>query len=136
MYNQTYTSPKTYLKYDSNRYMVYLNEVIIPDYVEPSYMEYSADDDYQPTPVTGYQYTGSERDGGTLIECKSPTRNELINGIIRSKYSQTEEDAIKTHQIQLLKADVNADKSAEYEAEWEQFNAFRETVKATVDGWL
>lgn len=136
MYTQTYTSPKTFLKYDGNRYMVYLNEVVIPDYVEPHYYEYSADDDFEPTPVTGYQYTGSERDGGTLIECQSPTRNELINGIIRSRYSQTEEDAIKTHQIQSLRMDVNDDKSAEYEQEWSEFNAFRAAVIAVVDSWL
>ena len=133
MYTQTYTSPRTYLKFDKERYMVYLNEVIVPDYVEPHF--YEGDEGYEPTPVTGYQYTGTERDGGTLIPCQSLNRNDLINGIIRSKYSQTEEDAIKTHQIQVLKEDM-AEKADEYNEEWNEFNEFRQYVISVVDGWL
>ena len=43
--------------------------------------------------------------------------------------------AIKTHQIELLK-DSTIEKAAAYEAEWVEFNAFRERAKAIVDGWL
>lgn len=82
-----------------------------------------------------YAYTGTEVDGGTLIETTSSDRDSLINGIIRSRYTQSEEDAIKTHQIELLK-DAGIAKAAEYEAEWAEFNAVREMAKATVDGWL
>ena len=125
-----YTEPRTFEKYDDKRYMVYLNEEIIPDYV-PEVMQ----SDQVPEPVTAYAYTGTEVDGGTLIETISSDRDSLINGIIRSRYTQSEEDAIKTHQIELLK-NATLDKAADYEAEWAEFNAVREMAKATVDGWL
>ena len=125
-----YTEPRTFEKYDNTRFMVYLNQEVIPDYV-PEVFE----SDNKPAPVTAYSYTGTEVDGGTLIEATSPDRDSLINGIIRSRYTQSEEDAIKTHQIELLK-DAGIAKAAEYEVEWAEFNAVREMAKATVDGWL
>lgn len=125
-----YTEPRTFEKYDDKRYMVYLNQEIIPDYV-PEVMQ----SEQVPVPITAYAYTGTEVDGGTLIETTSSDRDSLINGIIRSRYTQSEEDAIKTHQIELLK-NATIDKAADYEAEWAEFNAVREMAKATVDGWL
>ena len=125
-----YTEPRTFEKYDDKRYMVYLNQEIIPDYV-PEVMQ----SEQVPEPVTAYAYTGTEVDGGTLIETTSSDRDSLINGIIRSRYTQSEEDAIKTHQIELLK-NATIDKVADYEAEWAEFNAVREMAKTTVDSWL
>lgn len=125
-----YSEPRTFEKYDNARFIVYLNQEIIPDYV-PEVMH----SEQTPEPVTAYAYTGTEVDGGTLIETTSSDRDSLINGIIRSRYTQSEEDAIKTHQIELLK-DAGIAKAAEYEAEWAEFNAVREMAKATVDGWL
>lgn len=125
-----YTEPRTFEKYDDKRYMVYLNQEIIPDYV-PEVMQ----SEQVPEPITAYVYTGTEVDGGTLIETTSSDRDSLINGIIRSRYTQSEEDAIKTHQIELLK-NATIDKAADYEAEWAEFNTVREMAKATVDGWL
>lgn len=130
MKKATYTERKTFVKYDENRYMVYLNEEIVDDYV-PETME----GETAPEPVTGYSYTGAEPDGGTLITASSVDRDSLINGIIRSRYTQTEEDAIKTHQIELLK-DSNHEKAESYNAEWEAFNNFRRSAIATVDLWL
>ena len=125
-----YTERRTFEKYDDTRYMVYLDEQIVPDYV-PDTM----DGQPAPEPVTGYSYTGSETDGGTLISATGADRDSLINGIIRSRYSQTEEDAIKTHQIELLKNSAIA-KAEEYETEWEAFNIFRTSSISIVDGWL
>lgn len=130
MKKATYTERKTLVKYDDNRYMAYLNEEVIDDYV-PEPMEGQTASE----PVTGYAYTGTEPDGGTLIAAKADDRDSLINGIIRSRYTQTEEDAIKTHQIELLK-DGSHDKAETYNAEWEAFNAFRLSAISTVDRWL
>lgn len=125
-----YTERKTLVKYDDNRYMAYLNEEVIEDYVPEV-----RDGEESPEPVTGYAYTGTEPDGGTLIASGDMSRDSLINGIIRSRYSQTEEDAIKTHQIELFKS-PDIPKAEDYEAEWEAFNAFRTDAIVTVDRWL
>lgn len=128
MNRQIYLRPMTFSRYDAKRCLVYLNEEVIDKHVPED-----APEDF--TPVTAYVYTGTEPDGGTLIEAADDSRDSLVNGIIRNRYSQSEEDAIKTHQIELLK-DASIDKAAEYEAEWVEFNAVREMAKATVDGWL
>ena len=114
-----YTERKTLVKYDDNRYMAYLNEEVIDGYVPEV-----RDGEEAPEPVTGYAYTGAEPDGGTLIAAAD-----------MSRYSQTEEDAIKTHQIEVLK-DGGIAKAADYEVEWEAFSAFRTAAIATVDRWL
>lgn len=131
MNKSVYRNPMSFVKYDDTRYMVYLNERVIENYV-PTNIEPGIEIE----PYTAYEYTGPMTDGGTLIECTSSGRNELINGIIRSRYSQTEEDALKTHQIEILKDAVDAEKIAEYEAEWNEFNDFRTRAIAQVDGWL
>lgn len=125
-----YFDKRTFEKYDNTRYIVYLNEEILEDYI-PEVMEGQS----TPAPVTAFAYTGPVKDGGTLIEATSADRDSLINGIIRSRYSQSEEDAIKTHQIELLKDD-SIEKAAQYEQEWKEFNTIRDIAKQTVDCWL
>lgn len=111
-------------KYDGAHFLCYLNEK--PATYKP---------DEASEPMEGYSYTGSMPDAGTLIECDEWNRDKLVNGIIRSKYLQTEEDAIKTHQIQLLQAkagmEIGAlpdDKAAEYVNEWNEFQTFRQNA--------
>lgn len=130
MNRKIYTGRKTLVKYDNSRYMAYLNEEIVENHVPDG-----REGENAPEPVTGYAYTGTEPDGGTLIAATDMGRDSLINGIIRSRYTQTEEDAIKTHQIELFKNPGIA-KAGDYEAEWEAFNAFRTEAIATVDRWL
>lgn len=125
-----YTERKRFAKYDNSHFIVYLDEERVEGYV-PEVMEGQP----VPDPVTAYAYTGTEKDGGTLIEAVSPDRDSLINGIIRSRYTQSEEDAIKTHQIELLR-DPSIAKADAYNQEWEMFNTLREMAKSTVDGWM
>ena len=130
MNRQIYLRPMTFSRFDSKRCLVYLNEEVIDNHVPED-----APEDFMP--VTAYAYTGTEADGGTLIDAADDSRDSLVNGIIRSRYSQSAEDAIKTHQIELLKNPQSfMEKASEYEAEWIEFNAVREMAKATVDGWL
>jgi len=125
-----YFDKRTFEKYDNTKYIVYLNEEVLEDYI-PESME-----GQQPSSsVTAYAYSGPVKDGGTLIEATSADRDSLINGIIRSRYTQSEEDAIKTHQIELLRNSL-IDKAAQYEQEWEEFNSFRQSAKTVVDYWL
>jgi hypothetical protein len=118
-------------KYDGAHFLCYLNEKPVT---------YKPDENSDP--IDGFSYTGPMPDGGTLIDCDEWNRDKLINGIIRSKYLQTEEDAIKTHQIQLLQAkagmEIGAlpdDKAAEYVNEWNEFQTFRQNAINLVNSW-
>lgn len=107
---------------------MYLNEEVIENYVPED-----APDGFKP--VTAYAYTGTEPDGGTLIDAPDDSRDTLINGMIRSIYTQSEEDAIKTHQLIVL-TNPDTDKAQEYASEWAKFNIDREYAKNLVDSWL
>lgn len=108
--------------YDAGRCMVYLNEESADYYAEPD-----------ATPIPGYAYTGTETDGGTLISSPDLCRDNLINGLIRIRYSQSAEDAIKTHQINAL---MESKTVANANDEWAGFEAYRTACKVIVDGWL
>ena len=128
MSRQIYLQRMSYTRYDDTHCLAYLNEEVIENYVPAD-----APEDFKP--VTAYAYSGTEPDGGTLIDVSDVSRDALINGIIRSRYSQTEEDAIKTHQIMLLK-DPDSDKATDYASEWAAFCVERENAIRMVDGWL
>ena len=70
-----------------------------------------------------------------MVEATASDRDSLINGLLRTRYSQTAEDAIKTHQIEVL-TDSENPKAEEYRAEWGEFNAFRKSAIASVDSIL
>ena len=128
MNRRIYTSRMSYSRYDDTHCLAYLNEEVVENYVPDD-----APEGFEP--VTGYAYSGPEDDGGTMIDAANDSRDSLINGIIRSRYSQTEEDAIKTHQIILLK-NPECDKASEYASEWSVFCVERENAIRIVDGWL
>lgn len=118
-------------KYDGAHFLCYLDE-------KPA--AFKPDDSSEA--VDGFTYTGTMPDGGTLVECDEWNRDKLINGIIRTKYLQTEEDALKTHQIQLLQAEaglegggLSDEKKTEYISEWQEFQAFRQEAIDLVNGW-
>lgn len=128
---KVYLNPQRPTHYDGAHFIVYLN-------ARPA--QYQADENSEP--VEGVEYTGTMEDGGTLIECDEWNRDKLINGIIRTKYLQTEEDAIKTHQIQLLQAkagleegSLSEEKQTEYMQEWADFQAFRQEAIDLVNSW-
>ena len=132
MKREIYTERKSFEKYDDKHFIAYLNEEIIPDYV-PEVM------DGQPTPepTTGYAYEGPMADGGTLLEASEADRDSLINGVIRCQYTQSEEDAIKTHRLQVIGNEiVDEEELAKYEQEWTDFNSVRAVAKEYVGRWL
>ena len=129
----TYRERRTFEKFDDGHYAVFLNE-------ETTMMPESTGmtgEEQEVAQVQGFAYDGTEKDGSTIIVAENADRDSLINGIIRSRYSQTSEDAVKTHRIQLIGGEITDDsKKAEYEAEWSAFNDFRESAITTVDNWL
>lgn len=117
-----YRERRTFEKYDPTHIIGYLNETVVKDYL-PDNIEGE-----EQTPYDGYQYEGTENDGGTIMDCSNPNdRGELINAIIRSRYSQSEELAIHRHVT---------DDAATYADEWKEYDTFCESAKEIVDGWL
>lgn len=128
MKSATYFNRKTFSRYDDKRVIAYLNEQVIESYTPEDAPEGFA-------PRTAYTYSGTEADGGTLIDAATDTRDDLINGIIRSRFTQTEEDAIKTHQLLRL-TDPEHPLAAQYADEFNLLNIEREYAISTVDSWL
>lgn len=121
-----YTEKKRYSRFDENHCMVYLNEEIIPDFVpEMEEMEDHADNIL---PVTGFAYTGTMPDGGTLIATKTENYDGFVSGLIRLKYSTDAEAAIQANMISAL-TDPGNPRAEEFREEWNSFQAYREHCK-------
>lgn len=124
----TYLDRKKYEKYDDQHFIVYLNEEVIPDYV-PEIKE--AAEEEQPEPCTAFAYTGDMVDGGTLIEAKNASYNEFVSGLIRKKYSSDQVEAIT-----LNKLSNNKERKAEFDAEFEELETYRNQCKEKVREWF
>lgn len=113
-----YTERRTFGKFDANNIIGYLEEERVPDFLPEG-----ADQ-----PTIGYKYTGTEKDGGTVMPCTDPTSYpEVTNAIIRSKFSESDEMAIHRH---------HGNAPEEYSEEWQEYNDFCESAKALAKDWL
>lgn len=101
-----YLDRRKFDKFDDNHFIVYLNEETIPEYV-PEVMEGQP----EPEPCTAYAYSGSEKDGGTIIESTSAQYDDFVAGLVRLKFSQNQVEAILCNQ-----GDGNNEHLAEYNA--------------------
>lgn len=118
-----YLEARTFLKYSPTEIIGYLNEKVLNDY-QPETPEGSE----TVPPCVGYQYEGAMPDGGTLMPCSDITsRDEVINGIIRSKYSETEEFSVIRH---------HGCGDEKYDAEWAEYNNWCEAAKTQADLWM
>ncbi len=123
MVKAVYREPRTYYKYDSKSIIGYLHETIIPDYQPEAISE-----NVVLEPYTGYQYEGTENDGGTIMPCSNwKDHDEVVNAIIRSKYSLSQEFSVQRHY-------QNDPVAAE--DEWKEYNDWCEYAKITADQWL
>ena len=117
-YSFTYTERRTFGKYDAKNIIGYLEEEQVPDFLPEG-----ADQ-----PTLGYKYTGTEKDGGTVMPCTDPTSYpEVTHAIIRSKNSESDEMAIHRH---------HGNDPEEYAEEWQEYNDFCESAKALAKDWL
>ena len=123
MNKKVYREPRTYEKYDRTHIIGYLNETVIENY-QPETSE-----GQEPIePYTGYQYEGTEQDGGTIMPCEDATsRDELVNAIIRTRYSLSQEMAIHRH---------HENDAATYAEEWDEYDAWCESAKQVATHWL
>lgn len=113
-----YTERRTFGKFDANSIIGYLEEERVPDFLPEGAEQ----------PTLGYKYTGTEKDGGTVMPCIDPTSYpEVTNAIIRSKFSESDEMAIHRH---------HSNDPEEYAEEWQEYNDFCESAKALAKDWL
>ncbi len=101
-----YLDRRKFDKFDDNHFIVYLNEETIPEYV-PEVM----DGQPEPEPCMAYAYSGSEKDGGTIIEATSAQYDDFVAGLVRLKFSQNQVEAILCNQ-----GDGDDEHLAEYNA--------------------
>lgn len=118
-FKQVYTERKTYSQFDNSHFILYLNEEVINDYV-PEIKEGES----EPKPCTAYAYSGTERDGGTLIEAKEATYDAFVSGLVRLEYSADQVEAIT-----LNKLSSNAERKAEFDAEFSTLDDYRNSCK-------
>lgn len=117
-YSFIYTERLTFGKFDANNIIGYLEEERVPDFLPEG-----ADQT-----TLGFKYTGTEKDGGTVMPCNNPTSYpDVTNAIIRSKYSESDEMAIHRH---------HGNDPEEYAEEWQKYNDFCESAKALAKNWL
>ncbi len=129
---QYYRDRMTFSRWDDTHIIGYLGETVVKDYTPDT----PAVDDETPVAFDAYCYEGSMPDGGTVMPCNdSSSRDDLANAIIRSKYSESEESAIKRHHM-LLQDDATISKADEYKTEWTDFNAWCDYAIKTADIWL
>lgn len=130
-YSAVYPQKKTLLKYGNNKIIAYLNEKPMANYLPDNAME-------SQQPFDGFQYTGTERDGGTILDCPdSGNYDDVVNALIRASYSQSREDSIYRHQVAMSKGLITDDDEKEkYEKEFDDFNAYCKDAKTLAKSWL
>lgn len=117
-----YLDRRKFDKFDDNHFIVYLNEETILEYV-PEVMEGQPESE----PCTAYAYSGSEKDGGTIIEATSAQYDDFVAGLVRLKFSQNQVEAILCNQ-----GDGNDEHLAEYNA----LQLYRKDCKAVASELL
>ena len=106
MNRSIYLDRRKFDKFDDNHFIVYLNEETIPEHI-PEVM----DGQPEPEPCMAYAYSGTEKDGGTIIEATSAQYDDFVAGLVRLKFSQNQVEAILCNQ-----GDGDDEHLAEYNA--------------------
>jgi len=123
--SQVYQEKRSYLRYDAEHIIGYLNEEILTDY-QP---ETESGEENTTVWPTAYKYTGTEADGGTILPCGEITSaGDLANAIIRSKYNESQEMAIHRHAS-----------NGDYETsskEWDEYNSWCVNAVLLAKAWF
>lgn len=116
MYTHFYTQKKKFSKYDGWHYLLYLNEQ-----AATKVMEEGED------PVPGFEYTGNFEDGGTMIRATEATYDQFVSGLIRSRYTADQVEAI------LLNMQSNDQaRMGEFQQELDTLNTYRDECKKVI----
>ena len=113
MHKKFYLCRMSYLRYDSKHFLLFLSEQKVENYHPDTTMSESDGDSKT---VTAYSYEGTEIDGSTKIEAESASYREFVNGLVRTKYSQSDVEAILCN---------HGDGNKEHETEYQVFQEWR-----------
>ena len=119
MYKVSYIGRKNFVKFDDEHYLLYLNE-------EQAEVKNEETGDI----MQGYAYTGSQPDGGTLVEAKDVNddnrRAKFVAGLIGTEYDIDSQIAIL----------ANGNDPDQHAQELNDFEDNRRVVKETIDELL
>ena len=117
MHKKFYLCRMSYLRYDSKHFLLFLSEQRVDNYHPDTTMSESDGDSKT---VTAFSYEGTEIDGSTKIEAESAGYREFVAGLVRTRYSQSDVEAIICN---------HGGGSEEHETEYQAFQERREQAK-------
>jgi hypothetical protein len=119
MYKVSYIGRKNFVKFDDEHYLLYLNE-----------KQAKVKNEETGDIMQGYAYTGSQPDGGTLVEAKDVNddnrRAKFVAGLIGTEYDIDSQIAIL----------ANGNDTDQHAQELKDFEDNRRVVKETIDELL
>ena len=120
-----YPTQKTFVKYDDEHFLLYLNEEIIEDYIPEN-----AEEDTES--FTAYAYSGTEPEGSPKIKATEATYQKFVSGLIRTEYSADAVEAILLNS----QSTFDAPKEAEHKLEFADLEEFRQECKDAIANLL
>ena len=122
-----YPTKKTFVKYDDEHFLLYLNEEI-----KENYLPENAEEDSES--FTAYAYSGTEPDGSTKIKAAEATYQQFVSGLIRTQYRADAVEAIMLNYQSYSGEEIGPGgaKNKEIRLEWEDLNDFRQECKNAV----
>ncbi|KAA6346610.1 hypothetical protein EZS27_005855, partial [termite gut metagenome] len=81
--------------------------------------------------VPGFAYTGTMPDGGMLIEAKEAGYGSFVSGLIRTRYSSDDVEALQGNMLIAVSQPKN-EKAEGYKRDWDEFQAFRSECKQKI----
>ncbi len=116
MKREIYPARKTFVRYDDEHFLLYLNEEVLNNFVP--------EDAPENDPGTYYAYSGSLDDGGTLIKSKEADYDSFVSGLIRTRFS-----ADRVESILLNMQSDDPDRMPQFRQDLEELNVFRQECK-------
>lgn len=118
---KVYLSRKNFVKFDDEHFLLYIGEQKVENYhPETSGTSDTEAEASESEGITAFSYDGDEADGSIKIQAKSATYDDFTAGLVRTKYSQNQVEAILANR---------GDGDESHEAEFEAYQAWRIQAK-------
>ena len=82
--------------------------------------------------LPGFSYTGTQKDGSTLIQAESATYADFVSGLIRVRFSGDAVEAIHSNMI-IAMSSPGHERALEFIAEHDEYQAYRNSCKLMVE---